>query len=48
MVPFDVQIEGGSGSFSMAENRNANGQLVNDSTFDGDSPVGSGSGTHTP
>ncbi len=35
---------GGSGSFSMLEKRNASGQLVNDSTRDGERLVGTGYG----
>ena len=38
--------DGGSGRWSMAENRNARPQSVKDDTFDGDRLVGSGNGMH--
>ena len=38
-----VQVVGGSGRRSMAENRNASAQSLKDDTFEGDSAVGSGS-----
>ncbi len=43
-VPVVVQGAGGSGSLSMDENRNASGQEVNESTREGDNPVGTGTG----
>ena len=40
--PFVVRDRGGSGSFSMLENRNCIGHDRNDRTRDGDSDVGTG------
>ncbi len=42
MVPLVVAIPGGSGSFSMLENRNCIGHDVNDDTRDGDNDIGTG------
>ena len=41
-MPLTACGDGGSGSWSMAEKRNARAQSLNDDTFDGDSEVGSG------
>ena len=41
-MPLTAWGLGGSGSFSMLEKRNARGQLVNDSTRDGERLVGTG------
>ena len=41
-VPLVAGGDGGSGSRSMAENRNASAQSLNDATFEGESELGSG------
>src|SRR5439155_20062308 len=43
-VPFAADGEGGSGRWSMAENRKASAQSLKDATFEGEREVGSGNG----